>query len=408
MADIQPFAAIRPAPAHAAAVSSPPYDVLDRDEVIARVAASPESFLRVIRPDAELPDGTPASDPRFTQVARDNLAALERDGAMQRDAAPCFYIYELSLGGHTQVGVVAGASCREYDQGLIKRHEHTREKELDGRTRHIEGVGAQTGPVMLTYRKQAAIDALVNERRAADPVYDFVADDAVRHRLWVVGDAEGIAALRERFARDVSALYIADGHHRSAASHAVWKRHQREGETTPYDHYLVVLIPDDQVQILAYNRLVNDLGDLDADALLAAAGERGFDVVEANQPQPGARGRIGIYCGGRWRHLVARDVDPSDDTIFDAQLLQERLLAPLLGIVDVKTDPRIDFIGGIRGAAELERRADATSGVAFFMHPVSVAQLIAVSDDGGVLPPKSTWFEPKLRSGLFVRPLTSR
>lgn len=409
MAKIQPFTGIRPRPDAVMQIASPPYDVLDRQEVIAQLERHPESFLRVTRPDALLDEGLDESDPRIYAEGKRNLQALRDEGLLVRDERRCFYLYEQTLGDHTQIGVVLGASSEEYLSGKIKKHEHTRTKDLEDRVRHIDALGFNSEPVLFAYQAQPTIDALVG--RLSDeqaPVYDFVAEDTVRHRFWVVDGPADVEALTKAFAC-VPALYIADGHHRTDAGCRVaqWRRDKNPAHTgdEPYNYVLAVVFPHDQISIWAYNRVVHDLGGRTPEAFLAAVGER-FEVAETKAPKPDAPRTFGMFLGGRWYRLTpkAGSFDAANVLAsLDVAILQANLLEPLLGIEDPKKDPRIEFVGGIRGAEELERRATAHEGVAFYCYPTQMTQVMKISDLGEVMPPKSTWVEPKLRSGLIVR-----
>ena len=407
MADIQPFRGIRPRPELAAQIASPPYDVVNRAEAKALVQDRPHSFLRVVKPEIEIDDAVPADDDQVYARGAANLRRLLAEGLMMRDDAPCFYLYKQRMGSHEQVGLVAGASVAEYDADAIKKHEHTRAKKEDERTRHVDALGANTGPVFLTYPANAAIDALVARLRAGPADVDFVSEDDIGHTLWVVADAADVGALQRAFA-DVSALYVADGHHRSAAASRVCAlRRGQVGDQpqAPWNWFLTVIFPHDQMKILPYNRVVLDLNGHDAESLLAAIGER-LDVSMSDTAAPDRRHCFGMYLNGRWYGLTAlagtfSAADPVAS--LDVAILQDNLLRPLLAIDDPRTSDRVDFVGGIRGTGELERRVDADGGVAFAMYPTSIEELMAIADAGEVMPPKSTWFEPKLRSGMIVR-----
>lgn len=401
MSKIKPFRALRPRPDQVAEIASPPYDVLDGQEVAALLERAPKSFMRVLRAEVLLDPSLDAKDQRIYDEAKRQLDAMIAAGTMVRDESPALYLYEQQMGEHRQVGVVAGASAAEYFAGLIKKHEHTRTKDLDGRIRHIETLGVNTGPVFLTYEARPAIDELVARQQGAEPVYDFVAEDDVRHRFWVLSESSAIDALVAAFA-EVPALYIADGHHRTEAGCQVAKK--RRGDDA---YVMAVIFPHDQVQILPYNRVVHGLNGHSPEAFLSAVKER-FDVAEASRPEPDEPATFGMFLGGRWVRLRAKDgsYDAADrQESLDVAILQNNLLAPVLGIEDPKGDQRIEFVGGIRGTKELERRAEAHAGVAFYCYPTQMTQVMAISDAGEVMPPKSTWFEPKLRSGLFIRSL---
>jgi len=409
LSDIRPFRALRPRPEIAAKVASPPYDVISSDEAREMARGNEVSFLHVNKPEIDLPSDVGLYDDRvYAQGAR-NLRRFIAEGVFLREDEPSYYVYRQRMGDHVQSGVVCAASCAEYAAGLIKRHEFTRPDKEDDRTRHTHELNANAGPVFLTYRQRSDIDAIVARVAALDPVYDFTSPDGIGHTVWIV-PGELNAPLREAFGA-VPALYVADGHHRAASAARVGleRRAANPGHRgdEPYAFFLAVLFPHDQLKIMDYNRVVKDLHGLDTDTFVARVGER-FLVTPAASPAPEAPGRFGMYLGGKWIRLEARPGSfPADDPVrsLDASILQENLLAPILGIADPRTDTRIDFVGGIRGLGELERRVNAGWAVAFALHPVTLDQLMAVADAGQVMPPKSTWFEPKLRSGLLVRTL---
>jgi uncharacterized protein (DUF1015 family) len=391
MSQLLPFRALRPAPAVAFRVASVPYDVVNTSEARALATAIPLSFLRVTRSEVDFPPDTPPYDDRVYARAAHNLAELRRTAPLVQDEQPALYLYRLRMGSHQQVGVAGLFSVDEYNRGLIKKHEKTRKDKEDDRTRHIVETGAQTGVVFLTYRASRDIDAAVARALSGAPLYAFTATDGVTHELWrVMGpDADelvrGFAAL--------PALYIADGHHRAASA-------ARSGA----DHFIAVAFPDNQVQILAYNRTVKDLGEHSSASFFEALSDAGMRPT-AGPPVPERAGHVSMYIDRRWYtlELPAPGASvPQSDTL-DVEVLQQRVLQPILGVGDPRTDKRIDFVGGIRGAAELERLVNAgKAAVAFSLYPVSVADLLAIADAGGIMPPKSTWFEPKLRDGLLV------
>jgi uncharacterized protein (DUF1015 family) len=409
MAPIHPFRALRPTPAAAPLLSSVPYDVVSTAEARALAAGNPLSFLRVTRSEIELPEGADAYADAVYERASANLRALKRDGALLSDPHRALYVYRLRMGEHEQTGVAGGFSVDDYEGGGIKRHEKTRRDKEDDRTRHIVSLRAQTGVVFLTYRAAAAVGAVVERVAAGEPLYDFVAPDGVVHRIWKA-DVESTRALVAAF-EGVPELYIADGHHRAASA---WRARAalREG-ASPHapapgaadpSTFLAVAFPDDQVRILAYHRVVRDLGGRSREELLAEL-ERRFRFVEA-PPQPERKGCVGLYLGDRWRTfaLAAPPAGASPVERLDYELLSRQVLAPLLGIEDLRTDRRIDFVGGIRGVPELERRVDeGRAAAAFALHPASIDDLFAIADAGEIMPPKSTWFEPKLRDGLLVQ-----
>jgi uncharacterized protein (DUF1015 family) len=385
-------------------VAAPPYDVVSRAEASRLAGGNPNSFLRVARAEIDLPETVEPHDTRVYARARQNLDRLIADGVLVREPAPAVYVYRLAAGGHVQTGVVGCVDVAAYEAGDIRKHETTRPDKEDDRTRHILTLRAQAEPVLLAYRSQPGINALAAAAVTAAPLYDVVAPDGVRHIVWAVADpAPWVSAFRE-----VPRAYIADGHHRSAAALRAARelRTTRRGDDDAYERFLAVLFPADDLRILPYNRLVKDLGGLTPDALVTRLRAVGR-LEPTDRPDPPSPRRFGLYMAGRWHLLTLPESAVHADPIrsLDVSLLAEHLLAPILGIPDQRTDPRIDFVGGRGGAAELERRVDggeAALGIA--LHPTSMAQLLAVSDLGGTMPPKSTWFEPKLLSGLFVHP----
>jgi uncharacterized protein (DUF1015 family) len=399
MATVFPLRAYRPKPEHAARIAAVPYDVVDRDEARALAKGNPLSFLHVTKPEIDLADDT---DPYGNSVYAKGRAALDelvKSGALVQDTKPCFYVYELTMGRHSQTGIVLCASVADYDQNIVKKHEHTRPDKENDRVRHIEATTAHTGKVFLVHRSSAALAAEVAAATRGAPVYDFTAADAIRHRLWVIDEPQRIETIVRGFA-DLGPIYIADGHHRSAAASRVAKERGGKGASA---RFLCVSFPESEVQILPYNRLVKDLSSRSPESFLEAVRAR-FDVTEG-KPEPTAPKRFGMYLGGTWYTLTARQgsYDPKHPVgRLDVSILQDQLLSPLLGISDPRRDKRIDFVGGIRGDAELERRVAAGWAVAFKMHPTAIADLFAIADAEQVMPPKSTWFEPKLRDGLVV------
>lgn len=392
---IHPFAALRPNETDAALVASVPYDVVDTTEAQALAAGNPKSFLHVSRPEIDLPDGTdPASDAAYAQ-ARRALEALTADGTLVRDAEPAFYAYRQTMGGHVQTGIVATFDTQDYLAGVLKQHEKTRTDKEDDRTRHIETLAAHTGPAFLTYRDDTAIDEIVRAACRGTPLYDFTAADGVGHTVWKIAEASSCTAdeLQALFAR-VPVAYIADGHHRSAAAARYARERNFAGEAR---WFLAVIFPAGQLQILSYNRLVADLNGLSDEAFLARVAEN-FTVG-----RKGAR-NCRMYFRGRWTDL-SWEIPAGADAVsaLDVSYLQDRLLAPVLGVGDPRTDTRISFMGGIRGDAALAAKVDSgENAVAFAMEPVTVEEMMSIADAGAIMPPKSTWFEPKLRSGIFV------
>ena len=399
--NIRAFAAVRPNKEDAALVASVPYDVVDTAEAKALAEGNPKSFLHVSRPEIDLAPGTDPSSPEAYAQARRALDALIAGGTLVRDPEPKFYAYRQTMGSHSQTGIVATFDTQDYLAGVLKQHEKTRKDKEDDRTRHIETLSAHTGPAFLTYRDDKAIDLIVEEACRREPLYDFTAPDGIGHTVWEIAAASSCAAdeLVERFAQ-IPVAYIADGHHRSAAASRYAKEHNFEGESR---WFLAVAFPASQLKILPYNRLVADLNGLDADALLAKAREV-FTVTPAADGTPAAGRHARMFLAGQWYDL-AWEVPAGTDVVssLDVSVLQDRFLAPVLGIDDPRTSPRISFMGGVRGTDELKGRVvDGRSAVAFSMFPVTVGEMMDIADAGAIMPPKSTWFEPKLRSGLFV------
>jgi uncharacterized protein (DUF1015 family) len=405
VAVIRPFSALRPEPDRAGDVASVPYDVVNTDEARALAANNPLSFLHVSRPEIDMPEGTDThSDPVYRK-ALENFDKLIKNCPLVTEQTPSLYLYRLIMGDHEQIGVVASCSIDEYDQDLIRKHERTRRDKEDDRTQHMLVLRAQTGPVFLTYRASREIDTMVMETTMANAIFDFAAADGVQHTVWRVPDpVRFVHAFRE-----IPFLYIADGHHRaaSAARARAELREQSFGYTgdEEYNCFLAVIFPDDQVQILAYNRAVRDLNGLSKDEFIEAL-KKSFEVTEDGRDTPERRGNWGMYLDGSWYTLSLRPAaSPPQGTVesLDVSILQDRVLDPILGIKDVRTDKRIDFIGGVRGSKELEQLVDeGKAAVAFSLYPTTMEDLLSVSDAGEIMPPKSTWFEPKLRDGLLI------
>jgi uncharacterized protein (DUF1015 family) len=401
MAAIFPFAALRPTPETVARVASVPYDVVNSDEAAGLAGNDPLSFLRVSRPEIECPPGTHIYADAVYQKASDNFDRLRRTAPLVIEDRPSLYIYRLHMGAHVQTGVAAAYSVDEYAHDRIKKHEKTRPDKEDDRTRHILTLRAQTGPVFLTYRASGAVDAAVAAVTAQPALFDFTASDGVRHVVWRVPAAHESAVI-DAFAA-VPALYIADGHHRAASA---WRTHQALAAEGPGEHerFLAVAFPDAQMQVLPYNRVVRDLNGLSPDAFVAALGAR-VTVTPGGPATPTRKGLVAMYLGGAWYTLDFGPVPPGTaaEASLDVSRLQDGVLGPLLGIHDIRTDKRVDFVGGIRGTAELETLVNGgTFAVAFSHFPVSVDDLMRISDAGGLMPPKSTWFEPKLRDGVLT------
>lgn len=405
MAVIHPFSALRPPPEKARQVSSVPYDVVNSEEAAALAVGNPLSFLHVSRPEIDLPEGTDLYSDAVYRKALENFQQLISACPLETEEVPSLYLYRLIMGEHEQVGLVACCAVDEYDQDLIRKHERTRRDKEDDRTRHMMVLQAQTGPVFLTYRAQPDIDNMTLETTMTKPLYDFTADDGIQHTIWHVPDAVRFV---QAF-RHVPYLYIADGHHRAAsASRARAElRDQSFGHTgdEEYNFFLTVIFPDDQLQILPYNRVVKDLNGMRAESFLAEV-RKAFNVVENGNPAPDQPQTWSMYLDGRWYELrLDNDTAPAEGLVnsLDVSVLQDRLLDPILGIKDVRTDKRIDFVGGLRGTKELERLVnEGKAAVAFSLHATTVDDLLRVSDAGEIMPPKSTWFEPKLRDGLLI------
>jgi len=401
VATLHPFQALRPSRDNAVRVAAPPYDVVNTREARELARGNPDSYLHVSRPEIDLPEGTDEhADAVYARGAR-NLADFLQRGVLRADPERHLYVYAQKMGAHRQVGLVACASVAEYDAGLIKKHEKTRADKEDDRTRHVDEMGAHDEPVFLTYRASKDVDAAVAEVMRGTPEYDLTTQDGVEHRLWVAG-GEASARIAGLF-RAVPALYVADGHHRSAAASRVHAL--RNGKPGEHDRFLAVVFPHDQMQILAYNRVVRDAKGR-RPAEIRAAIEQVFNLSPADRPEPDGPLSFGVYLDGRWWRARVRpgSFDPRDPVAsLDCSILQDQVLQPIFGIDDPRRDTNVDFVGGIRGARELERRVDEEGwSVAFHLFPTRVDQVMDVSDAGQIMPPKSTWFEPKLRSGLFV------
>jgi uncharacterized protein (DUF1015 family) len=401
VATLHPFRALRPSRADAVRVAAPPYDVVNTQEARDLARGNPDSYLHVSRPEIDLPLGTDEHADAVYAKGTENLADFQRRGVLRADAEPHFYVYAQKMGNHRQVGLVACASVAEYDADVIKKHEKTRADKEDDRTRHIDEMGAHDEPVFLTYRAAKAIDGVVAEVMRGPPEYDMKTQDEVEHRLWVAG-SEASRRIGELF-RAVPALYVADGHHRSAAASRVHAL--RKGKPGEHDRFLAVVFPHDQMQILAYNRLVKDTRGRSPAELRAAIGKV-LDLAPADRPEPEGPLSFGVFLEGRWWRARVRpgSFDAKDPVAsLDCSILQDKVLAPIFGVGDPRRDKNVDFVGGIRGAKELERRVKEEGwSVAFHLFPTRIEQLLAVSNAGLLMPPKSTWFEPKLRSGLFV------
>jgi uncharacterized protein (DUF1015 family) len=398
---IRPFAGLRPVPERADDVVAPPYDVLNSAEARQRAAGRPWSFLHISKAEIDLPEGTDPYDATVYAKAADNMQKMLDEGVLRRDPKPCYYVYRLTMGDHAQTGLVAAASVADYDSNRIRKHEFTRPAKEDDRVRQIEALNAQTGPVLLAYRSEPDINELIQSVTANPAEYDLTADDGVGHMFWVADDQALIDRLTAGFDR-MDAIYIADGHHRSAAASRVAATLNR-GPEAMSSYFLSVIFPHDQMKILDYNRVVKDLNGLRESEFLQRISEA-FDVHEADRAvSPSRAGEFGMYLDGRWYRLSIHAGRIPQDPVarLDVSLLADNLLEPVLGISDPRIDPRIDFVGGIRGLSELEKRVnDGEMSVAFSLFPTSMEDLMAVADANEVMPPKSTWFEPKLADGL--------
>lgn len=412
MAVVKPFICIRPAKEHAAEVAALPYDVYNRKEACAAVKGNPLSFLNIDRAETQFSDDVDTYADCVYEKARELLDSQIADGIYVTDTGDHYYLYELTMDGRSQTGIVACCSIDDYVNGVIKKHENTREeKELD-RIRHVDTVNAQTGPIFLAYRQNIALKEIVAEEKTKPALYDFVSDDGIRHRVWRIDGADRTDAIEAAFAA-IPSTYIADGHHRAASAVKVGlkRRTKHPGYTgeEPFNYFLSVLFPDEELMILPYNRVVRDLNGMSTEQFFEKLKEK-FELEEIGKEPyaPVQKGTFGMYLDETWYALKIlpqyRNADPVKG--LDVSILQDHLLAPVLGIGDPRTDKRIDFIGGIRGLKELERRVGEDMEVAFSMYPTSIEELLSVADAGLLMPPKSTWFEPKLRSGLFIHRLS--
>jgi uncharacterized protein (DUF1015 family) len=403
---IRPFTAVRPPREIADRVAAPPYDVVGVEAARRLADGNPMSFLRVTRPELELPDGTQPYDEAVYRRAGDNYRKFLDKGYLAADTKPCIYVYRIEAGEHRQTGVVAVSSVDDYAANVIRRHEKTRVATETDRTRHITALGAQAGPVFLLHRDDERLAALLARIAEGEPTYDLTTPEGVRHTLWQVADFSPIV---DAFA-PLDGAYVADGHHRAAAALRVALEREKAGAGAPEDParwFLTALFPASELKVLSYNRVVADLHGMDEATFIGRVREP-FDLTEDAPPAPGGPRQVSMYLGGRWYGLAWPQPAPGDDAVaaLDVSVLQDRLLSPVLGIEDPRHDPRIEFLGGIHGPAGLEERVETGRGaVAFSMYPTSLQQLMDVADQGGIMPPKSTWFEPKLRSGLLIYPL---
>ena len=409
---IYPFGGLRPVPERAAAVAAPPYDVLSTAEARQQASGKPLSFLHISKPEIDLPEGTDPFDDAVYAKGAENIRRLIGDGVLMRDSAPCYYVYRLTMGDHSQTGLVGAAPVAAYDDNRVRRHEFTRPDKEDDRVRQIDSVDAQTGPVLVVHQARDDISNILGQITASLPLYDVTLPDGVGHKLWLVDDAAQITQIDAAYGA-LDLLYIADGHHRSAAASRVTGLRRDANPNhcgdEAYNRFLVVAFPADQVRILDYNRVVRDLNGLSPEAFVERL-HTDFEVLASAEPvRPDQPHTFGMYLGGEWHRLTA--LSPPRPTAaplerLDIRLLSDLLLEPVLGIGDPRVDPRIDFIGGIRGLEGLETRVDSGEwAVAFALYPTGIGDLMAVADAGEVMPPKSTWFEPKLADGLVSYPL---
>lgn len=428
MAKIKPFVCVRPAADKADKIAALPYDVYNREEAKEVVSRNPQSFLAIDRAETQFSDEVDTYAPEVYAKASEMLQEWITDGSFIRDERECYYIYELTMNGRTQTGIVACASIDDYINNIIKKHENTRADKEEDRIRHVDICGAQTGPIFLAYRSNPDIRRVVAAVKTGEPLYDFVSDDNIRHRVFVIGEKVQIETIAHAFS-EIGEIYIADGHHRAASAVKVGLKrreaHPGYNGTEEFNYFLSVLFPDEELMIMDYNRVVKDLNGMNEEDFLnkmrslfvveEIVGNSGADgscpegadqtaAISEEEIRPGKKGDFSMYLGGRWYRCTMQKKDIPDDPVegLDVSVLQNLLLAPVLGIGDPKTDKRIDFVGGIRGMKELERRCGTDCKVAFAMYPTSIQELFAVADAGRLMPPKSTWFEPKLRSGLFI------
>lgn len=408
MSDIRPFCAVRPNEAFASKIAALPYDVYTRKEAKKEVEKNPLSFLKIDRPETMFPDEMDMYAPKVYQKARNVLEEMIEKGEFIQDETPCYYLYELTRNGHRQTGIVACASIDDYFNGTIKKHENTREEKEQDRIRHVDTLDTQTGPIFLAYRFDAVLKEIIEETKRKRPVYDFISEDKITHRVWVIDESEMIERIQQCFVK-INKIYIADGHHRAASAIKVGCKRRKEypgytGEEE-FNYFLCTLFAEEELEILDYNRVVKDLNGLSETEFLEKIKEN-FEVEEAEESPyaPKQKKEFGMYLGKKWYKLQIKKAQISDDVVesLDVSILQNKLLKPILGIKEPGKDNRIIFVGGIRGLKELEHCVENGFQVAFSMYPTSMQELFSVADAGRLMPPKSTWFEPKLRSGLFL------
>ncbi len=410
MAEIRAFRGIRPAAGKEADIAALPYDVYNREEARKAVEGKPLTFLRIDRAETQLSEETDIYAPEVYQKAKELLWGMVENGDFVQDDKPCYYLYELTMNGRSQTGIVACASIDDYLNGMIKKHENTRREKEEDRVRHVDICDAQTGPIFLAYRNQESLKKIVADVKTGAALFDFTSEDGIRHRGWKIADTEKISAIYEAF-HQMNALYIADGHHRAASAVRVGvkRREEHPGYTgeEEFNYFLSVIFPDDELMIMDYNRVVRELNGLTPEKFLSGI-KKVFDVEKLDKAEhPKRKGQVTLFLEDKWYLLTLKPEYENCDPVegLDVSILQKQILEPVLGIQDPKTDKRIDFVGGIRGLSELERRVHTDMKVAFAMYPTSIGELFAVADAGLLMPPKSTWFEPKLRSGLFIHAL---
>lgn len=408
MSDIRPFCAVRPNETFASKIAALPYDVYTRKEAKKEVEKNPLSFLKIDRPETMFPDEMDMYAPKVYQKARKVLEEMIEKGEFIQDETPCYYLYELTRNGHRQTGIVACASIDDYFNGTIKKHENTREEKEQDRIRHVDTLATQTGPIFLAYRLDAVLKEIIEETKRKTPVYDFISEDKITHRVWVIDESEMMERIQQCFVK-INKIYIADGHHRAASAIKVGCKRRKEhpgytGEEE-FNYFLCTLFAEEELEILDYNRVVKDLNGLSEIEFLEKIKES-FEVEEAEESPyaPKQKKEFGMYLGKKWYKLQIKKEQVSDDVVesLDVSILQNKLLKPILGIKEPGKDKRIIFVGGIRGLKELEHCVENGFQVAFSMYPTSMQELFSVADAGRLMPPKSTWFEPKLRSGLFL------
>lgn len=408
MATVLPFKAIRPREDLVSKIAALPYDVYNRQEAKEVVAKEPYSFLKIDRAETSFPDDVSTYDERVYKAAHDMLWDMINKGEFIQDEAPCYYIYELTMNGRAQTGIVACASVTDYENEIIKKHENTRAEKEQDRISHVDACDAQTGPIFLAYRHNQAIADVITYRKAKEPVYDFTSEDGIRHRVWTIKKPHNTDIIRQAF-ETIHEIYIADGHHRCASAVKVSQMRRANkanasGEEE-FNYFLSVLFPDDELMIMDYNRVVKDLNGLSEAEFLDRIGDDFYVEKSSSQVKPQQKGEFGLYLkNSGWYKLTIHEDLKNNDPVegLDVSLLQKYMLDSVLNIKDPKTDSRIDFVGGIRGLSELERRAGSDCCMAVAMYPTSIGELFSVADAGRLMPPKSTWFEPKLRSGIFI------